>query len=96
MLNELGVTLPATTHMTALPGGQTARLLLVALLLSRFDAVLLDELTNLLDVDGLQPVKHFVASLRTGIVAISRTRRSRTRGTTGIVELRPAQGQVSI
>jgi ATPase subunit of ABC transporter with duplicated ATPase domains len=39
--------------MTALSGGQVARVGLAALLLSRFDIVLLDEPTNDLDLDGL-------------------------------------------
>ena len=39
--------------MTSLSGGQAARAALAALLLSRFDVVLLDEPTNDLDLDGL-------------------------------------------
>ena len=42
-----------TPLMTSLSGGQAARVALAALLLSRFDIVLLDEPTNDLDLDGL-------------------------------------------
>ena len=40
--------------MTSLSGGQAARAALAALLLSRFDVVLLDEPTNDLDLAGLE------------------------------------------
>lgn len=43
---------PDSTPMTALSGGQAARVGLAALMLSRFDIVLLDEPTNDLDLDG--------------------------------------------
>lgn len=96
VLAELGFTLPATTHMTALSGGQTARIALAALLLSRFDAVLLDEPTNDLDLDGLQRLENFITSLRTGVVVVSHDREFLARCTTGIVELDLAQGQVAV
>jgi ATPase subunit of ABC transporter with duplicated ATPase domains len=44
---------PESAPMTALSGGQAARVGLAALMLSRFDIVLLDEPTNDLDLDGL-------------------------------------------
>ena len=44
---------PDSTPMTALSGGQAARVGLAALMLSRFDIALLDEPTNDLDLDGL-------------------------------------------
>ena len=46
--------------MTSLSGGQAARAALAALLLSRFDVVLLDEPTNDLDLAGLERLESFV------------------------------------
>jgi ATPase subunit of ABC transporter with duplicated ATPase domains len=46
--------------VTALSGGQAARVGLAALLLSRYDAFLLDEPTNDLDLDGLDRLEEFV------------------------------------
>ena len=45
--------------MAHLSGGQAARAELAALLLSRFDIVLLDEPTNDLDFDGLGAARGF-------------------------------------
>ena len=50
--------------MTALSGGQAARVGLAALLLSRYDLYLLDEPTNDLDVDGLDLLEEFVDGAR--------------------------------
>ncbi|MBD4674298.1 ATP-binding cassette domain-containing protein, partial [Xanthomonas citri pv. citri] len=55
VLADLGLDLSASPEqvlMTSLSGGQAARVGLAALLLSRFDVVLLDEPTNDLDLDG--------------------------------------------
>ncbi|MDQ1250067.1 MAG: hypothetical protein QG597_4445, partial [Actinomycetota bacterium] len=51
---------PDSTPMTALSGGQAARVGLAALMLSRFDIVLLDEPTNDLDLDGLDRLEGLV------------------------------------
>ena len=48
--------------MSQLSGGQAARASLAALLLSRFDVVLLDEPTNDLDFDGLDRLEGFLAN----------------------------------
>ena len=53
VLADLGLDVGPDALMTALSGGQAARVALAALLLSRFDVVLLDEPTNDLDLDGL-------------------------------------------
>jgi len=50
--------------MSDLSGGQAARVGLAALVLSRFDIVLLDEPTNDLDLDGLARLEQFVRDLR--------------------------------
>lgn len=96
VLAELGLDLPTQTLMTALSGGQVARVALAALLLSRFDIVLLDEPTNDLDLAGLQRLESFITSLRTGVVLVSHDREFLARCTTGIVELDLAQNQVAV
>ena len=88
----LGSTLTADSLMTALSGGQAARVGLAALLLSRFDIVLLDEPTNDLDLDGLERLETFVTGLRGGVVLVSHDREFLTRCVTRVLELDLAQG----
>ncbi|MCS3492223.1 ATPase subunit of ABC transporter with duplicated ATPase domains [Arthrobacter sp. JUb119] len=95
VLAKLGFTLPVETEMTALSGGQVARVALAALLLSRFDAVLLDEPTNDLDLEGLEHLEHFINSLRAPVILVSHDREFLSRCTTGIIELDLAQNQVA-
>ena len=75
VLADLGldsyVVQPDSTLMTALSGGQAARVGLAALMLSRFDIVLLDEPTNDLDLDGLDRLEGFVRDLRGGVLHVS-------------------------
>lgn len=82
---------PETTLMTALSGGQAARVGLAALLLSRFDIVLLDEPTNDLDLDGLAQLERFVHDLRGGVVLVSHDREFLARSVTRVLELDLAQ-----
>jgi ATPase subunit of ABC transporter with duplicated ATPase domains len=84
------------TPMTALSGGQAARAALAALLLSRFDVVLLDEPTNDLDLVGLEQLERFVRGLRAGVVVVSHDREFLARTATRIVELDLAQHQVHV
>lgn len=77
--------------MTALSGGQAARVGLAALLLSRFDIVLLDEPTNDLDLDGLERLESFVHGLRGGVVLVSHDREFLARCVTRVLELDLAQ-----
>ncbi len=77
--------------MTGLSGGQAARVGLAALLLSRFDVVLLDEPTNDLDLDGLERLEAFVRSLRGGAVLVSHDREFLARSVTAVLELDLAQ-----
>ena len=88
----LGTTLTADSLMTALSGGQAARVGLAALLLSRFDIVLLDEPTNDLDLDGLERLEAFVRGLRGGVVLVSHDREFLARCVTRVLELDLAQG----
>ena len=98
VLAELGFDTVATggtpveeMHMTALSGGQAARVGLAALLLSRFDIVLLDEPTNDLDLDGLARLEAFVQGLRGGVVLVSHDREFLARCITTVLELDLAQ-----
>ncbi|KAA9144644.1 ABC-F family ATP-binding cassette domain-containing protein [Microbacterium lushaniae] len=95
VLAELGLDLggaPEDALMTSLSGGQAARVGLAALLLSRFDIVLLDEPTNDLDLDGLERLEAFVRGLRGGVVLVSHDREFLARCVTRVLELDLAQG----
>ena len=78
---------PDATEMAALSGGQAARVGLAALMVSRFDVVLLDEPTNDLDLDGLDRLEHFVHDLRGGVVLVSHDREFLARSVTRVLEL---------
>ena len=78
---------PESMPMTALSGGQAARVGLAALMLSRFDVVLLDEPTNDLDLDGLARLEDFVRDLRGGVVLVSHDREFLARSVTRVLEL---------
>ncbi|HSX68100.1 ABC-F family ATP-binding cassette domain-containing protein [Nocardioides sp.] len=96
VLAELGLDVGAGALMTALSGGQAARAALAALLLSRFDIVLLDEPTNDLDLAGLERLESFVTGLRQGVVLVSHDREFLARCVTRIVELDLAQNRVAV
>jgi ATPase subunit of ABC transporter with duplicated ATPase domains len=96
MLADLGLDVGPDALMTSLSGGQAARAALAALLLSRFDVVLLDEPTNDLDLAGLELLETFVRGLRGGVVLVSHDREFLSRCVTRIVELDLAQHQVSV
>lgn len=87
---------PESTLMTALSGGQVARVGLAALLVSRFDIVLLDEPTNDLDLDGLARLERFVNELRGGVVLVSHDREFLARTVTRVVELDLAQNTTTV
>jgi len=95
-LADLGLDVGPDARMTSLSGGQAARAALAALLLSRFDVVLLDEPTNDLDLAGLERLETFVKGLRAGVVLVSHDREFLSRVVTRIVELDLAQQQVGI
>ncbi len=95
-LAELGLSVDMAALMTSLSGGQAARVALGALLLSRFDVVLLDEPTNDLDLDGLERLESFVRNMRAGVVLVSHDREFLTRCVTRIVELDLVQQQVAV
>ncbi len=82
--------------MTSLSGGQAARVGLAALVLSRFDIVLLDEPTNDLDLDGLDRLERFISDLRGGVVLVSHDREFLARSVTRILELDLAQNTTTV
>ncbi|MEO3938033.1 ABC-F family ATP-binding cassette domain-containing protein [Dermatophilaceae bacterium Soc4.6] len=96
VLAELGLHVGLDALMTSLSGGQAARAALAALLLSRFDVVLLDEPTNDLDLAGLERLERFIQGLRGGVVLVSHDREFLSRCVTRIVELDLAQHAVSV
>ncbi len=96
MLAELGLESGPDAPMTGLSGGQAARVALAALLLSRFDVVLLDEPTNDLDLDGLARLESFVQGLRGGAVLVSHDREFLARCVTRVLELDLAQNSVAV
>jgi ATPase subunit of ABC transporter with duplicated ATPase domains len=96
VMAELGLDVGPAALMTSLSGGQAARAALAALLLSRFDLVMLDEPTNDLDLAGLERLESFVRGLSAGVVLVSHDREFLSRVATRIVELDLAQNQVAV
>jgi ATPase subunit of ABC transporter with duplicated ATPase domains len=100
VLADLGidsdVVRPQSTLMTAVSGGQAARVGLAALVVSRFDIVLLDEPTNDLDLDGLARLEQFVRELRGGVVLVSHDREFLARTVTRVLELDLAQNATTV
>ncbi len=100
VLADLGLDVDAvraeSTPMTALSGGQAARVGLATLVLSRFDVVLLDEPTNDLDLDGLTRLEQFVSDLRGGVVLVSHDREFLARTVTRVLELDLAQNTTAV
>jgi ATPase subunit of ABC transporter with duplicated ATPase domains len=84
---DLGLDVDLDLPVAALSGGQAARAGLVALLLSRFDAYLLDEPTNNLDDDGLDLLEEFVLGLEAPVVLVSHDREFLARTVTTVVEI---------
>lgn len=85
--DDLGLAVDLDLPMTALSGGQAARVGLAALLLSRFDLYLLDEPTNDLDADGLDRLEEFVEQAQAPIVVVSHDREFLARTVTSVVEI---------
>ena len=96
VLADLGLDVDPHALMTSLSGGQAARAALAALLLSRFDVVMLDEPTNDLDLAGLERLEGFVLGLRAGVVLVSHDREFLSRVVTRVVELDLAQRRVAV
>jgi ATPase subunit of ABC transporter with duplicated ATPase domains len=73
--------------MQTFSGGEAARALLAAILLSRFDVMLLDEPTNNLDFAGLDQLEGFVASFPGAVMVVSHDRAFLDRAVDRIVEI---------
>jgi ATPase subunit of ABC transporter with duplicated ATPase domains len=84
---ELGLSVDLDLPVQALSGGQSARVGLAALLLSRHDLYLLDEPTNDLDIDGLDRLEDYVSDRRAALVVVSHDREFLSRTVTTVVEL---------
>ncbi|MFN8168785.1 MAG: ABC-F family ATP-binding cassette domain-containing protein [Candidatus Nanopelagicales bacterium] len=84
---DIGLDVDLDLPMTALSGGQAARVGLAALLLSRYDAYLLDEPTNDLDSDRLDLLEEFVDGLEAPVVVVSHDREFLARTVTTVVEI---------
>ena len=80
--------------MQGLSGGQSARVGLAGLLLSRFDAYLLDEPTNDLDLDGLELAEQFLAGVRGPVMLVSHDREFLARRITRVLDFDPALQEV--
>jgi ATPase subunit of ABC transporter with duplicated ATPase domains len=96
VLADLGLDVDPDALMTSLSGGQAARAALAALVLSRFDVVMLDEPTNDLDLAGLERLEAFVRGLRAGVVLVSHDREFLSRVVTRVVELDLVQQRVAV
>ena len=87
VVDDIGLDVSLDLPMTALSGGQAARVGLAALLLSRYDVYLLDEPTNDLDVEGLDLLEEFVDALDAPVVVVSHDREFLARTVTSVVEI---------
>ncbi len=83
----LGLPADLSRRAAGLSGGQTARLALAAVLLARFDVILLDEPTNDLDTDGLELLERHLAGLRGGLVVVSHDRAFLERLASEVIQL---------
>ncbi len=82
--------------MAVLSGGEAARAGLAALLLSRFDIVLLDEPTNDLDADGLERLERWLIGLAGPVVLVSHDREFLRRTITHVAELDEFSHQLAL
>ena len=71
---DLGLDVALERDRAALSGGETARVALATILLSRFDVLLLDEPTNDLDYEGLERLESFLVAYRGALVLVSHDR----------------------
>ncbi len=91
---ELGLTVGLDRSMPGLSGGERARAQLAAILLSRFDVLVLDEPTNDLDFDGLARLERFALGYRGALVVVSHDRAFLDRCVTRILEIEPGSHRV--
>ncbi len=77
----------AEQESNTLSGGQTARVALAAILLSRLDITMLDEPTNDLDFDGLTRLEQMVQRRSGALIVVSHDRAFLDRAATDVLEL---------
>ena len=87
VLSDIGLEVAPGHLMTDLSGGQAARVGLASLLLSRYDAYLLDEPTNDLDNDGLAVLEDFIDRIDAPVVLVSHDREFLASTVTTVVEI---------
>ncbi len=87
VVRDLGLDVDLDLPMTALSGGEAARVGLAALLLSRYDVYLLDEPTNDLDAEGLSRLEAFVQGSAAPVVVVSHDREFLARTVTAVLEI---------
>ena len=83
----LGIDLDLDREVSTLSGGQAARVGLAGLLLSRYDAYLLDEPSNDLDAAGLDLLERFIADAGAPVLMVSHDRELLANTATSIVEI---------
>ena len=94
---ELGLTDRLLVQtMGTLSGGEAARVGLAALLLAQFEAYLLDEPTNDLDLDGLARLEAWVNALSAPLVVVSHDREFLRRTITHVAELNEFTHQLTV
>ena len=86
---DLGLTLDLSRPRGSLSGGESARVGLAGILLSRFDVLLLDEPTNDLDFDGLERLESFLEAYRGALVLVSHDRALLDRTVDRVVSIDP-------
>lgn len=95
-MHELGAAPAlAEAEVSTLSGGELARVGLAALMLSRFDLMLLDEPTNDLDFAGLARLEELVAGMAGGVMVVSHDRAFLGRTVNAVLELGPQPGDAA-
>ncbi|SLM87935.1 ABC-F family ATP-binding cassette domain-containing protein [Brachybacterium nesterenkovii] len=84
---EVGLGIDLDREVSTLSGGQAARVGLAGLLLSRYDAYLLDEPSNDLDAAGLDLLERFIADAGAPVLMVSHDRELLANTATSIVEI---------
>lgn len=87
VVEQVGLGGALDTELAALSGGESARAALAAILLSRFDVLLVDEPTNNLDFAGLRALEDFISETPAGVVVVSHDRVFLERTVTHVLEI---------
>lgn len=82
--------------VSTLSGGERRRLLLAAILLSRFDVVLLDEPTNDLDLEGIKILEDFLCQSTASFLIVTHDRRMLNTITNKIADVSPNGDHIDI